>query len=89
MVPKSGEWVGGIAMGIASDTNSSTSSSEGEEECWLLGMMAEHSADDESGVSCLGIFDGADITKGPVAKIKMKHRVPHGLHGAFVPGGRR
>ena len=89
VVPKSGEWVGGIAMGIASDTNSSTSSSEGEEECWLLGMMAEHSADDESGVSCLGIFDGADITKGPVAKIKMKHRVPHGLHGAFVPGGRR
>ena len=33
----------------------------------------------------VAVFDGADVSAGPVAKIFLKHRVPHGLHGAFVP----
>jgi all-trans-8'-apo-beta-carotenal 15,15'-oxygenase len=95
IVPKSGRWVGGDldeAMGNALGGNNTDDAyaDEKEEECWLVGMLAEHgSGEKEGGVSCLAIFDGADLARGPVAKIKLKHRVPHGLHGAFVPGMRK
>ena len=47
-------------------------------------MLADHEETPE-GRTCLAILDGANVSAGPVAKIFLKHRVPHGLHGAFVP----
>ena len=54
-----------------------------EEECWILGMIADHSERGE-GKSSLAIFDGANLAAGPVARVWLEHRIPHGLHGAFV-----
>ena len=54
-----------------------------EEECWILGMIADHSEGGE-GKSSLVILDGANLAAGPVARVWLEHRIPHGLHGAFV-----
>ena len=35
--------------------------------------------------SCL-IFDAKDITKGPIAKVKLPHRIPTGFHGFWARG---
>jgi carotenoid cleavage dioxygenase len=34
---------------------------------------------------CL-VFDATDITAGPVARVKMPHRVPYGFHAAWARG---
>jgi carotenoid cleavage dioxygenase-like enzyme len=85
IVPKRGGWIGKPSAttseeGVPENTRASV---EEEQECWLLGMLADHET--VPGQSCLAILDGADVAAGPVAKIYLKHRVPHGLHGAFVP----
>ena len=36
------------------------------------------------GKSSLVILDGANLAAGPVARVWLEHRIPHGLHGAFV-----
>ena len=59
-----------------------------EEECWILGMIADHGEGGE-GRSSLAVLDGADLTKGPVARVWLEHRIPHGLHGAFAPKAER
>jgi len=59
-----------------------------EEECWLLGMIADHGEGGE-GRSSLAVLDGADLTRGPVARVWLEHRIPHGLHGAFAPKAER
>ena len=33
------------------------------------------------------VLDGADITAAPVARLRVPHRVPFGLHGSWLPGG--
>ncbi|GAA5317352.1 MAG: carotenoid oxygenase family protein [Candidatus Pelagadaptatus aseana] len=35
--------------------------------------------------SCL-IFDAKDITQGPIAKVKLPHRIPYGFHGWWARG---
>lgn len=35
--------------------------------------------------SDLIILDGKDISQGPIARLKLKHHVPYGLHGSFTP----
>ena len=51
-----------------------------EKECWISGMIADHGEGGE-GRSSLAVLDGADLTKGPVARVWLEHRIPHGLHG--------
>ena len=97
VVPKDGKWVGTNAdPGDRGDERGSSriggdeadapplAPPEEEQECWLLGMLADH-GETPGGRTCVAVFDGADVSAGPVAKIFLKHRVPHGLHGAFVP----
>ena len=31
--------------------------------------------------SALYVYDGADLARGPVAVVRLRHAVPHGLHG--------
>ena len=52
-----------------------------EDRVWLLAMMFDAELDR----SCLGIFDGEDISKGPVSRLWLKTHLPHSLHGSFVP----
>ncbi|MEM8505463.1 MAG: carotenoid oxygenase family protein [Cyanobacteria bacterium P01_D01_bin.1] len=30
------------------------------------------------------MFDAQNITTGPIAKLKLRHHIPYGLHGSFV-----
>ena len=57
------------------------SESSKEDSVWLLAMMFDAELDK----SCLGIFDGENISRGPVARLWLKTHLPHSLHGFFVP----
>ncbi len=53
----------------------------GEDDGWLLLLMydaANHRSD-------LVILDARDLTKEPVARLRLKYHVPYGLHGSFTP----
>ena len=52
-----------------------------EADVWVAAMMF----DADKGRSALAILDGADIEKGPVAKLWIAGAVPHGLHGCYAP----
>ncbi|MGB3309661.1 MAG: carotenoid oxygenase family protein [Nodosilinea sp.] len=54
---------------------------QSEDDGWVLLLMynAERQCSD------LVILDGKDIAAGPVARLKLPHHVPYGLHGSFVP----
>jgi all-trans-8'-apo-beta-carotenal 15,15'-oxygenase len=54
---------------------------EGEEDVYLLCPMFDAELDR----SCVGIFDGKAIDKGPVCRLWLQHHLPHSLHGCFTP----
>ncbi|MGB3201611.1 MAG: carotenoid oxygenase family protein, partial [Nodosilinea sp.] len=54
---------------------------QGEDDGWVLVLMY----DAERQCSDLVILEGQDIAAGPVARLKLPHHVPYGLHGSFVP----
>ncbi len=54
---------------------------QGEDDGWVLVLMYNA----ERRCSDLVILEGKDITAGPVARLKLPHHVPYGLHGSFVP----
>jgi all-trans-8'-apo-beta-carotenal 15,15'-oxygenase len=54
---------------------------EGEEQGWLLTMVY----DGQCHRSELVILDAADLTQGPLARLRLSHHVPYGLHGCFTP----
>jgi all-trans-8'-apo-beta-carotenal 15,15'-oxygenase len=52
-----------------------------EDDGWLLTLVydsAYHRSD-------LVILEAADLNRGPVARLHLKHHVPYGLHGSFTP----
>lgn len=53
---------------------------ESEDDGWLL-ILVYDAANHRSDVV---ILDALDITKGPVARLHLKHHVPYGLHGSFT-----
>ena len=77
-------WDGSGAGGVGDARAFADGAAGAEEECWLLGMVADHT-EEGAGRSSLVVLDGANLGAGPVARIWLKHRIPHGLHGAFVP----
>merc|ERR1711988_828453 len=62
------------------NNDSNNSGNSDGSDVWLLAAMF----DARENKSLIGILDGADITKGPVARIWMSHALPHSLHGCFV-----
>lgn len=56
------------------------SNTEAEDECWIVASLF----DSVKELSSVAIFDGKDMAKGPVARIWLKHALPHSLHGCFV-----
>ncbi len=55
--------------------------SQSEDDGWVLVLMYNA----ERRCSDLVILDGKNITTGPIARLKLSHHVPYGLHGSFVP----
>jgi carotenoid cleavage dioxygenase len=51
-----------------------------EDEGWLMGFVTN--ADGES--TALEILDAQDMAAPPVATIRLPHRVPPGIHGAWL-----
>ena len=56
-----------------------------EDDAWLVGLIADHSDAHPAGRSRIVVLDCADISAGPICVIPLEHRIPHGLHGMFVP----
>ena len=48
-----------------------------EEDGYVISMMYDSS----SNTSSLGLFDAKDIGQGPIARVRLDHRVPFGFHG--------
>lgn len=53
-----------------------------EDDGWLLGQFYNA----ERRCSELAILDAQHINQGPVAKLKLPHHIPYGLHGNFTQG---
>lgn len=53
----------------------------GEGDGWLLATVW-HAA---QGRSDLAVFDTSDVASGPVAAVRLPHRIPAGFHGNWVP----
>lgn len=54
---------------------------QAEDDGWLLSMVYD-SAHHRSEVV---ILDAQRVSAGPIARLHLKHHVPYGLHGTFVP----
>jgi all-trans-8'-apo-beta-carotenal 15,15'-oxygenase len=52
---------------------------EDEDNVWVIATIFD-SVKDKSSVA---VFDGKRIQEGPVARIWLKNRLPHSLHGLF------
>jgi all-trans-8'-apo-beta-carotenal 15,15'-oxygenase len=52
----------------------------GEDNGWLLALVY----DAERHTSALVILDAQDLGRGPLAQIRLKGHLPHGLHGSFT-----
>lgn len=57
------------------------SDAAGEDEGWLLAYAYDPATDR----SDLLVLDATDVAAGPVARVKLPRRVPHGFHGTWVP----
>ena len=54
-----------------------------EDAGFLLAMVFDASR----GSSSLAVLDASNVSRGPVARVWLKHSVPHGLHGEWCPRG--
>lgn len=52
-----------------------------EDDGWLIGFVIEA----DGNTSGLEILDARDMTLPPVATIRIPHRIPPGIHGAWLP----
>ncbi len=59
---------------------------EGQQQKEDAGFLLAMVFDASRGASSLAILDAADVSKGPVARVWLKHHVPHGLHGEWCSG---
>ena len=57
------------------------STTDSEDDGWLIALTyeAEHHRSD------VVILDARNITSGPIARLRLRHHVPYGLHGSFTP----
>ena len=68
---------GGDAAGAAAPPRPE----EDTADAWVAAMMFDSNRD----ASCLCVLDAARFDEGPVAKLWLRHHVPHGLHGCWEP----
>lgn len=53
---------------------------QAEDDGWILALIYNAARQ----CSDLIILDAQDIAKGPIARLKLQHHVPYGLHGSFI-----
>jgi all-trans-8'-apo-beta-carotenal 15,15'-oxygenase len=75
------DWFAGTNRFIGEPLFISKPGSDREDGGWLL-TLTYNGNDDRSE---LVILDGEDMSKGAIAKLKLKHHIPYGLHGCFTP----
>lgn len=51
-----------------------------EDDLWMIVTMFDAIREK----SCICIFDGKNISFGPISRIWLQHHLPHSLHGSFV-----
>ncbi|HEY9738818.1 MAG TPA: carotenoid oxygenase family protein [Trichocoleus sp.] len=54
---------------------------QSEDDGWVLVLVYNA----ERGCSDLVLLDGRNLEADPVARLKLQHHIPYGLHGSFVP----
>ena len=54
-----------------------------EDEGWLLGLVIDRAAE----ATDLAILDARRFEAGPVAAVRLPHRIPPGFHGNWFPAG--
>jgi len=54
-----------------------------EDDGWLIGFVIEA----DGGSTALEILEAGDLGLAPVATVRTPHRVPPGIHGAWIAGG--
>ena len=64
-----------------------TAAGEGAPEKEDAGFLLAMVFDASRGASSLAVLDASDVSKGPVARVWLKHHVPHGLHGEWCARG--
>lgn len=52
-----------------------------EDDGWLMGFIINAAG----GGTSLGILDARDMGRPPVATVHIPHRIPPGIHGAWLP----
>ena len=55
-----------------------------EDDGWLIGLVIEA----DGGGTALEILDARAVAEAPVATVRRPHRVPPGIHGAWLPAQR-
>ena len=55
-----------------------------EDDGWLIGLVIEP----DGGGTALEILDARAVAEAPVATVRLPHRVPPGIHGAWLPAQR-
>jgi all-trans-8'-apo-beta-carotenal 15,15'-oxygenase len=58
------------------------SGSTEEDDGWVMTLVYDADRDRTDVV----IFEGKQISQGPIARLHLKHHIPYGLHGCFAPG---
>ncbi|MCM1984656.1 carotenoid oxygenase family protein [Lyngbya confervoides] len=52
-----------------------------EDAGWVLTLIYDGAANRSE----LVILDGEDLSRGAIARLKLKHHIPYGLHGCYTP----
>jgi hypothetical protein len=73
-------WAGGADQVVQEPIFVPRPGSKAEDDGWVLAMVFDAGAMR----SWLAVFDAQRVPEGPVARIKLTHHVPLGLHGSFT-----
>ena len=75
---------GGVDKWFSEPPFAPADGAKAEDDGYLVGFMWDAAAQS----SFVTIFDARDVAQGPVTRIRLPQRVPHGFHGTWVSGER-
>ncbi len=75
---------GGVDAWFSEPPFAPADNARAEDDGYLVGFMWDGKAQ----ASFVTVFDARDVARGPVARIRLPQRVPHGFHGTWVSAER-
>jgi carotenoid cleavage dioxygenase len=72
-------WDAGVGNGVSEPVFVSESAGSAEGEGWLLATVYKHATMNSE----LVVLNAAAVDDGPVASVRLDHRVPFGFHGSW------